>query len=216
MARVRHIPGTHDMLLENPYVITQAEASPAFWAKCYPKSQALRIEVGSGRGRFIYTAGKTCPDKNWLALDVVPEIIREAVESYSRRADWPENIRFMACDASELLRILPARSVERIYLHFSDPWPKKRHAKRRLTAPGFLAIYAALLQEDGDLLFKTDHDDFYTYSLESFRESGWQIVSADRDIYRDLPADNIATEYERRYHRRQVPIGQIIATPPRH
>ncbi|MFM9413447.1 tRNA (guanosine(46)-N7)-methyltransferase TrmB [Peptococcus simiae] len=215
MARVRHIPGTHDMLLENPYVITRAEASPAFWAGCYPKDQPLRIEVGSGRGRFIYTAGKTCPEKNWLALDVVPEIIREAVESYSRRADWPENIRFMACDATELLRILPARSVERIYLHFSDPWPKKRHAKRRLTAPGFLAIYAALLQANGDLLFKTDHDDFYSYSLESFREAGWQIVSADRDIYRDLPADNIATEYERRYHRRQVPIGQIIATPPR-
>ena len=214
MARIRHIPGTHDMLLTNPYVITRAEPTLAFWQNCFGANRPLRIEVGCGRGRFIYAAGQTCPDKNWLALDIVPEIIREALERYSHRADWPDNIRFMACDASELLRILPAHSVERIYLHFSDPWPKKRHAKRRLTAPGFLAIYRTLLQADGDVLFKTDHDDFYAYSLQTFAGNGWQIESANRDIYADLPADNIATEYERRYHRQNIPIGQIIARPP--
>ncbi len=214
MARVRHVPGTEDRLLASPWVVTRAEPTIDFWQNRFPSAQPLLLEIGSGRGRFLYEAAARIPNHNFIGLDVVPEIIMEAIDEYSVRDDWPQNIRFISVDAEDLWRIFPPQSIERIYLHFSDPWPKNRHAKRRLTAPRFLDIYRQLLKKDGDILFKTDHADFYNWTLETLKEEGWQIVDAVDDLYQNLPDDNIATEYERRYHKKGVPIGRIIARPP--
>lgn len=214
MARVRHVPGTEDRLLASPWVVTRAEPTIDFWQHRFPNTQPLLLEIGSGRGRFLYEAAARIPDHNFIGLDVVPEIIMEAIDEYSVRNDWPPNIRFIAVDAEDLWRIFPPQSIERIYLHFSDPWPKNRHAKRRLTAPRFLNLYRQLLKPDGDILFKTDHADFYNWTLETLEEEGWHIVDAVDDLYQNLPDDNIATEYERRYHKKGVPIGRIIARPP--
>lgn len=214
MARVRHVPGTEDRLLASPWVITRAEPTVDFWQNRFPSAQPLLLEIGSGRGRFLYEAAARIPDHNFIGLDIVPEIIMEAIDEYSLRDDWPQNIRFISVDAQDLWRIFPPQCIERIYLHFSDPWPKNRHAKRRLTAPHFLDIYRKLLKKDGDILFKTDHADFYNWTFDTLKEEGWQILDAVDDLYKNLPADNIATEYEGRYHKKGVPIGRIVARPP--
>lgn len=213
MARVRHVPGTIERLLKSDLVITQAEPTESFWASIFPKAQPFILEVGSGRGRFLYEAAKAMPQYNFIGLDIVPEIIMEAIDEYASRPDWPENIRFISTDAQLLTQIFPRDMFYRIYLHFSDPWPKRRHAKRRLTAPTFLKEYAAILSPTGDVFFKTDYRDFYLWSLATFQEEGWRLNSVIDDLYAELPEDNIATEYEYRFHKKGTPIGRIIAQP---
>ncbi len=215
MARVRHIPGTIDRLLAHPLVITKAVPTPDFWQKQFVCKQPLHLEIGSGRGRFIYEAAKRHPELNFLALDVEPEIIMEAIDTYAGLDDFSENVRFMSADARHLAKILPPASVTQLYLHFSDPWPKTRHAKRRLTAPDFLAVYQKILHPEGTLLFKTDHIDFYHWSRTTLMECGWQLLSDTADLYADLPANNIATEYERKFQKKGTPIHQILAQPPK-
>ena len=195
MARVRRVAGTQERLLASPYTITQPQ-------------------IGSGRGRWLYTAAARHPELNFLGIDVVPEIIMDAIDDHAEKQGAPEQVRFLWLDAEHLDEIFAPGEVSEIYLHFSDPWPKNRHAKRRLTHHRFLEIYDYILPENGSVHFKTDGREFFEWSLEEFRESGWRLENVTFDLYADLPEDNIATEYERRFHRKGVPICSLHAFPP--
>lgn len=215
MARVRPVHGTVERLLASPYVITQPRPERAFWVETFGREAPFVLEVGSGRGRFLYEAGKAHPEINFIGLDIVPEIIMEALDKYSTMKDWPPHIRFISTDAALLLEVLPEGLCDEIYLPFSDPWPKRRHAKRRLTYRAFLDIYARLLAPEGRVIYKTDHADFYRWSRKSFLDAGWRIIDENPDLYGgEPPADNIPTEYERRYHKKGTPIGRLIVLPP--
>lgn len=214
MARVRPVAGTVERLLTSPYVVTQATPERSYWETTFDQSGPFVLEVGSGRGRFLYEAAKKYPERNFIGLDIVPEIIMEALDKYSVMADWPSNIRFISMDAVLLMQVFPKGLFSEIYLPFSDPWPKNRHAKRRLTYKTFLDLYAQLLAPNGKVIYKTDHADFYDWSRESFLEAGWQIIEEQRDLYAAEPDDNIATEYERRYHLKGITIGRLIVQPP--
>lgn len=214
MARVRRVAGTQERLLASPYTITQPHALRGHWQDAFPSPQPLVIEIGSGRGRWLYTAAARHPELNFLGIDVVPEIIMDAIDDHAEKQGAPEQVRFLWLDAEHLDEIFAPGEVSEIYLHFSDPWPKNRHAKRRLTHHRFLEIYDYILPENGSVHFKTDGREFFEWSLEEFRESGWQLENVTFDLYADLPEDNIATEYERRFHRKGVPICSLHAFPP--
>ena len=211
MARVRRVAGTQERLLASPYTITQLRGH---WQDAFPSPQPLVIEIGSGRGRWLYTAAARHPELNFLGIDVVPEIIMDAIDDHAEKQGAPEQVRFLWLDAEHLDEIFAPGEVSEIYLHFSDPWPKNRHAKRRLTHHRFLEIYDYILPENGSVHFKTDGREFFEWSLEEFRESGWRLENVTFDLYADLPEDNIATEYERRFHRKGVPICSLHAFPP--
>lgn len=138
----------------------------------------------------------------------------DAIDDHAEKQGAPEQVRFLWLDAEHLDEIFAPGEVSEIYLHFSDPWPKNRHAKRRLTHHRFLEIYDYILPENGSVHFKTDGREFFEWSLEEFRESGWRLENVTFDLYADLPEDNIATEYERRFHRKGVPICSLHAFPP--
>ena len=214
MARVRRVAGTQERLLASPYNITQPHALRGHWQDAFPSPQPLVIEIGSGRGRWLYTAAARHPELNFLGIDVVPEIIMDAIDDHAEKQGAPEQVRFLWLDAEHLDEIFAPGEVSEIYLHFSDPWPKNRHAKRRLTHHRFLEIYDYILPENGSVHFKTDGREFFEWSLEEFRESGWRLENVTFDLYADLPEDNIATEYERRFHRKGVPICSLHAFPP--
>lgn len=214
MARVRRVAGTQERLHASPYTINQPHALRGHWQDVFPTPQPLVIEIGSGRGRWLYTAAKAHPELNFLGIDVVPEIIMDAIDDHAEKTDAPQQVRFLWLDAEHLDEIFAPGEVSDIYLHFSDPWPKNRHAKRRLTHRRFLEIYDYILAENGTVHFKTDGREFFDFSIEEFQESGWRLENVTYDLYADLPADNIATEYERRFHRKGVPICSLLAYPP--
>ena len=138
----------------------------------------------------------------------------DAIDEYAGRMDAPNNVRFLWFDARRLAEIFAPGEVNDLYLHFSDPWPKNRHAKRRLTHPDFLCVYHHILSSTGALHFKTDSRRFFNYSVQQLEKCGWTITRLTHDLYADLPADNIATEYERRFHRRGLAICALDAAPP--
>ncbi|MDO4281862.1 MAG: tRNA (guanosine(46)-N7)-methyltransferase TrmB [Peptococcaceae bacterium] len=214
MARVRRVAGTQERLHASPYTINAPHALRGHWQEVFPSPQPLVMEIGSGRGRWLYTAAKLHPEKNFLGVDVVPEIIMDAIDDYAGRMDAPEQVRFLWLNAEHLDEVFAPGEVAEIYLHFSDPWPKNRHAKRRLTHHDFLDIYDYILAPDGKVHFKTDGQAFFDFSIEEFTNAGWQLENVTRDLYANLPADNIATEYERRFHKRGVPICSLCAIPP--
>lgn len=217
MARVRKRKDTPERIENSPliYLASDLEKSETqtTWQNAFlDKKEKTILEIGTGRGRFITLHAKTYPEYNHFGVDIVPEILVDAVDKHDKGEGIPSNLRFLLADAKGLMNVFNEGEIERIYLNFSDPWPKKRHAKRRLTHHHFLKVYAYLLKKGGELIFKTDGEALFDFSLEELKAHGWEVKEETRDLYSHLPEDNIATEYERRFVRQGLPIYKLIAT----
>ena len=210
--RLRHIPQAATEIVKNPLVITEqaAAAYKGKWQSAFHKENPLHLEIGMGRGRFIFASAAADPNVNFLALEIRPEMVFQAIER-ADAANNIDNLRLLWCDAARLTDIFAQGELSCIYLNFPDPWPKKRHSKRRLTAGSFLRDYQQIMAVDGKLLFKTDNRQLFDWSLTSFEQEKWQI---DRISY-DLPLveSAIITEYEGRYRRHGQPIYFAAASP---
>lgn len=168
----------------------------------FPNAQPIHMEIGCGKGKFACDMSKKYPDVNFIAVEKVPDVCCIALEKAMTQKDEREkdNIRFIIGDAKTLAENVPEHSLDCIYLNFSDPWPKKGHAKRRLTHRTFLEIYKKLLKPDGILKFKTDNAGLYDFSLEEFEAIGATIIWQTRDLHSsEKNADNIMTEYEKNF-----------------
>jgi len=162
----------------------------------------VHMEIGCGKGNFACGMAKANPDVNFVAVERVADVCCIALEKAKKSADERpnDNLRFMIGDARTLAECVKPHSLECIYLNFSDPWPKKGHAKRRLTHSTFLAIYKELLTEDGMLKLKTDNVGLFDFSLEEFEAFGAKIIWQTRDLHAsEKNADNIMTEYEKNF-----------------
>ena len=168
----------------------------------FAQTQPIHMEIGCGKGKFACDMAKRYPDINFIAVEKVPDVCCVALEKAmtQRNERQRDNLRFIIGDARTLAEALPAHSLDCIYLNFSDPWPKKGHAKRRLTYRAFLEIYKMLLKEDGILKFKTDNAGLFDFSLEEFEAVGANIIWQTRDLHSsDKNDDNIMTEYEKNF-----------------
>lgn len=169
----------------------------------------LHIEIGCGKGRFITETAKQNPDIRYIAIEKVSNVIVLATEK-AMDAEL-ENARFMRGNFQILAESFPDKSVDRIYLNFSDPWPKKGYAKRRLTHGGFLEIYKRILKDDGEICFKTDNRELFDFSLESFPENGFELSEVTFDLHNSDFEGNIMTEYEERFSQMGFPICRLVA-----
>lgn len=171
----------------------------------------ISIEIGCGKGRFICGKAVQFPDENFIAFERVTDVNMMAMEKAF--ASGLTNVRFHNGDAKELCNLLPPHSVNTIYLNFSDPWPKKRNAKRRLTSPLFLEMYKGLLAPDAVIYFKTDNIGLFEYSLETFTECGYTLSNVCYDLHNDavLSANNIQTEYEEKFSEKGFTINYLEA-----
>ncbi len=171
--RLRHIPGAEEAIEQSPYVIQEPKEMKGKWDSVFENRNPIHIEVGMGKGRFIMELAQRNPQINYIGIERYSTVLLKALQ---KREQLPvSNICFMCIDAKELGEIFEKGEVEKIYLNFSDPWPKDRHAKRRLTSPQFMAVYDQVLAEDGDVEFKTDNRGLFDYSLESIPEAGWKV-----------------------------------------
>ena len=212
--RLRNIPRADDTLQAHFTVIKNPKEFRGNWTSVFGNDRPIRIEIGMGKGRFLLNMAKTYPNINFIGIERYSSVLLRAVEKFDTEefSDLP-NIRFVCMDARELPEVFAESEVDRIYLNFSDPWPKSRHAKRRLTSRQFFARYDAILKPDGRLEFKTDNQDLFTFSLEEIPEAGWHLDASTRDLHHDsvLNEGNIMTEYEEKFSAKGNPINKLIA-----
>lgn len=171
----------------------------------FTNDQPLRIEIGMGKGDFIIEMAKRNPQINFIGIEKYDSVLVAALKKLINEEAIP-NLRLMCFDATHLADLFPAHSIEKIYLNFSDPWPKSKHDKRRLTYRSYLDIYKLLLKEDGDIEFKTDNRGLFEFSIVSMNQYPMDFKDICLDLHHsDGYEDNIMTEYERKFS----PFGPI-------
>ncbi len=201
--RLRHIPGAKEFVSAHPMVIEE-EAALSYrghWRQLFASDGDLLLEIGMGRGRFIVSSALRAPETNFLGLELREEMVMDAIARVKQ--DIP-NLRFLHANAGLLAEMFAQGELSRIYIHFPDPWPKSRHAKRRLTAVHYLEVYRKILARQGELLLKTDNRDLFEWSLVNFKECGFALEELDFDL--QLENSGLTTEYERRFRERGLPI----------
>ena len=182
------------------------------WAAVFGREADLHVEIGMGKGDFILAAARRKPDVDFIGVERVQSVLYAAAV---KNRDRPlPNLRFLPVDAGELERFFSPGQIARIYLHFSDPWPKTRHQSRRLTAEGKLAMYKRLLKAGGQIHMKTDQEALFAFSLRALIQGGWSVGKITRDLYHSGWEGNIPTEYERRFTAMGQPIYRLEAWNP--
>ena len=211
--RLRNIPRAAETVAASPFVVQEPETQRGQWRRRFGNDGPLHIEVGMGKGRFLMEMAALSPEVNYIGLERYTSVLLRAVEKREAREDELRNLLFVCEDAVRLPELFEPGEVQRIYLNFSDPWPKERHAARRLTSPAFLKRYGQILAADGTLEFKTDNQGLFDFSLESARESGWRIAACTKDLYHDVMGEgNVMTEYEEKFSAKGNPICKMILT----
>lgn len=209
--RLRNIPRAEEAVAASPFVMNDPQAWRGQWRAVFGNTRPLHIEVGMGKGRFLMDMAEANPDINYVGLERYTSVLLRAVEKAAESPEGTENFRFICEDAARLPELFAPGEVDRIYLNFSDPWPKERHAKRRLTSTRFLERYNQILTAEGTIEFKTDNQELFTFSLESAGEAGWEILACTRDLHHDpLGEGNIMTEYEEKFSSRGNPICKMV------
>ena len=209
--RLRNIPGADEAILNSEYCIKEPESKKGNWQSVFSSTQPLHIEIGMGKGRFIMDMAAAHPDINYLGIERYSSVLLRALQKM-KETPMP-NLRFICMDAADVTEVFAKDEVSRIYLNFSDPWPKERHAKRRLTSPIFLSLYDEVLCPEGVICFKTDNRPLFDYSVETISEtSPWKLKDVTYDLHHSEFAEgNIMTEYEEKFSGKGMPIHRLVA-----
>lgn len=182
--RLRNIPGAGEVIDNSHYCIKEPVELKGKWHDFLGNNNPIHIEVGMGKGRFLMDLARLHPEINYIGIERYTSVLLRAVQKMQE--DELPNVHFLCIDAATLPDIFDRNEVDRIYLNFSDPWPKDRHARRRLTSSEFLARYDLFLAPDGRIEFKTDNQDLFTFSLEEIESSDkWHLDADTRDLHHD-------------------------------
>jgi tRNA (guanine-N7-)-methyltransferase len=199
--RLRNKPWAKDKLQQySNYVIHEPEQLRGNWGEAFEKNQPLHIEIGTGKGQFITGMANANPEINYIGIELQESVIVSALDRLIE-AELP-NCKLMNVNGAELAKYFASGDVSRVYLNFSDPWPKTRHEKRRLTFKSFLEVYESILVKNGEIHFKTDNQGLFEYSLVSFSHYGMLLKYVSLDLHNSDYEGNIMTEYEEKFSSR--------------
>lgn len=208
--RLRNVKGSKEFIANSPYVIHNPEDYKGYWHTFFHNENPLHIEIGMGKGQFLHALAEKNPHINYIGIEMYSSVLYRALE---RRVETElDNLYFLRFDARYLTDIFDKSEVDKIYLNFSDPWPKERHAKRRLTSPQFLSLYDIVLKPEGTIQFKTDNQSLFDFSVDSVKESEiWKIDEITYDLHNSSYCEgNIMTEYESRFVAEGKPICRFV------
>ena len=210
--RLRNIPGSKEVIAESEYVIHEPETVKGKWRRLFGNEKPLFIEIGMGKGRFIMDMAKAYPDINFVGIERYSSVLLRALQKMDEIEEKPENIRFICMDAKDITDVFDKGEADRIYLNFSDPWPKDRHAKRRLPSREFLKRFDVILSKDGTIEFKTDNRELFDFAVSELEPAGWKadVITYDLHADKELSKDNIMTEYEEKFSSIGNPICKYI------
>ena len=210
--RLRNITGSREVIAESPYVV-QEELQPQVagtWHTLFGNNNPIHIEIGMGKGKFIHTMAKLHPDINYVGIEKYSSVLLRAIQKMEEEELL--NLKFLRMDAEDIATVFAPGEVDRIYLNFSDPWPKDRHARRRLPSREFLARYDVILKKEGRIAFKTDNRDLFDFAVEELEPAGWKAEVITYDLHGDekLMEGNVMTEYEEKFSAMGNPICKYI------
>ena len=210
--RLRNITGSREIIGESEFVIHEPEKQKGNWNQIFGNNNPIHIEIGMGKGRFIMDMAKAHPDVNYKGIEKYSSVLLRAIQKMEQEQQPLPNVRFIRMDAETIIDVFDKEEVDRIYLNFSDPWPKDRHAKRRLPSREFLARYDKILVGDGQIEFKTDNKDLFMFALEELEPAGWHSEKVTYDLHHEeeMLVGNIMTEYEEKFSSLGNPIYKYI------
>ena len=209
--RLRKVKGAAEAIAKSRFVIHDAAERKGHWQEVFGNDHPIHIEIGMGKGRFLTALAKQNPDINYIGIERYDSVLIRALEKREQEEEI-NNLFYLCEDAKNLAELFAPGEISRIYLNFSDPWPKDRHAKRRLTSTEFFARYDQILRKDGEVMFKTDNRILFDFSLEQVPLAGWQLKDVTFDLHHSEYAEgNIMTEYEEKFSSLGNPIFRLVA-----
>ena len=210
--RLRKVKGAAETIVAHPNIVVQNEKElKGNWQSVFEKEQPLYIEVGMGKGQFVIGMAQKNPHLDFIGIEKFDSVMVRALEKVIEAGELP-NLKLLKIDADELTEIFEENEVAGVYLNFSDPWPKPRHAKRRLTHENFLKLYQTIMKEDGAIRFKTDNRLLFEYSLASLSQYGMILQDVALDLHKREDLEwNVMTEYEQKFSAKGQPIYRLEA-----
>lgn len=215
MTRLRRRKDTKELLAVDPIVLLDPTGHKGKWSAYFGNSNPIHVELGMGKGKFVSELSAKNPDINYIGIDMYDELIRKASEKArelhaSEHGGEPSNLALVMFNIGNIETMFDSNELSRVYLNHSDPWPKARHANRRLTHPDFLRKYIDILKPDGEIHFKTDSRSLFEFSLESFSELKLRIRNLSLDVHAEgTPEGHVFTEYETKFVGLGQPIYQV-------
>ncbi|WP_274307768.1 tRNA (guanosine(46)-N7)-methyltransferase TrmB [Solibacillus daqui] len=207
--RLKHKPWAAEYIAQHSDVILpNPEDYKGKWHEVFGNNNPVHIEVGTGKGQFVLGMAQQNPDINYIGIELFDSVIVCALEKIEA-ANKPSNLRLLKVNGEDLEKFFAKNDVDRVYLNFSDPWPKVRHAKRRLTHENFLKLYENVLVDNGEIHFKTDNRGLFEYSLVSMNAYGMSLNYVSLDLHVNMPEDNVMTEYEEKFSKKGQPIYRL-------
>ncbi len=208
--RLRNITGSREMIAASRHVVHEEKSCRGKWREIFGNGNPIHIEIGMGKGRFIHAMARLHPENNYVGIEKYSSVLLRAVQKLEEE-ELP-NLKLIRMDAEEITEVFAPGEVDRIYLNFSDPWPKDRHAKRRLPSRQFLERYDGILSSQGRLEFKTDNRELFDFAVEELETAGWQAQVITYDLHGDaqLMEGNVMTEYEEKFSAMGNPIYKYI------
>ena len=207
--RLKNVKGANEIIIKGKYYIDNPEDNIGSWQKIFKNNNPIHIEIGMGKGDFIIENALTNPNINYIGIEKYDSVIVRAIQKSNELEI--DNLKIIRTDALNIDKIFN-KEIEVIYLNFSDPWPKERHAKRRLTSNVFLEKYDIIFKNNPKIIMKTDNIDLFNYSIETLKEHNYNITYITNDLHNEKNNDNnIMTEYEKRFVSRGIKINKLIA-----
>jgi tRNA (guanine-N7-)-methyltransferase len=209
--RLRNVKYAKELIQSYPdYIILKPKSYKGKWQSLFDNDHPIEVEVGCGKGKFVYEKSYNNPKKNYIGIEKYDSVIVRALEKLI--LEPLDNIKLIRMDANHIKDVFSEGEVDHLYLNFSDPWPKRRHEKRRLTSPRFLKRYDYILKDKAYIELKTDNYGLFEYSMMSFNQSDmFEIIDINLDLYQNLPNDNVQTEFEMKFVEENKPIYFIKA-----
>ncbi len=208
--RLRNVTGSREYIADSRFVVHDPQERKGKWKDLFGNENPIHIEIGMGKGRFIMQLAEENPEINYVGIEKYSTVLLRAIQKME--AQELPNLVFIRMDAEEINDVFAPEEVARIYLNFSDPWPKDRHAKRRLESREFLARYDQCLQKDGRIEFKTDNRMLFDFAVEEVTAAGWKTDAISYDLHKEdeMMVGNIMTEYEEKFSAMGNPIYKYI------
>lgn len=210
--RMRHKPHAVDKLMEHPnIVIFKPALHKGKWAEQFGNSNPIYVELGMGRGQFITANANKNPNNNYIGIEKKNEVVLSALQRILDFDCPMENLRILPTNIDLIPELFATHEIDKLFINFCDPWPKDRHAKRRLTHRGFLNVYKELLKPRAEIEFKTDNRELFDFSIDEFQKCGYEIVEITYDLHKLEDPKNVMTEYEKKFSEIGVKINRLKA-----
>ena len=208
--RLRNVTGSREIIAGSRFVVQEPFAHKGRWSTVFGNTNPICIEIGMGKGQFITTLAAQNPQINYIGIEKYSTVLLRAVQKMEVLE--LSNLKFIRMDAEDICEVFGKGEVAKLYLNFSDPWPKDRHAKRRLPSREFLSRYDKILKENGKVEFKTDNRGLFEFALEEAKESEWELETCTFDLHHneEMMQGNVMTEYEEKFSERGNPIHKMI------